>query len=86
MQSLEKRIAALEAARPAMEGEVIFLSFVTMDETDKEIYKVCASWVADEGRQWTRESGETEDEFKERVSREVQRNPHGVTLLYSHGE
>ena len=86
MQSLEKRIAELEAASPAIDNTVMFLSFVDMGEVDKELYKLRDSWPGDKGQHWTREPGESEEAFKARASREVKRSPHRATLLYSFGD
>lgn len=34
-------------------------------------------------QEWTRESDETEDDFKARITREAKRNAYGNAILYS---
>ena len=82
MQSLEKRISALERANPTDGDKTIFISFQPMGKTDTEIHNLRDSWVGADCQHWTREPHETEEAFKERASREVKRSPEGVDLLF----
>ena len=65
MQSLEKRIAALEQAKPAAIGP-FFIQFVGLGAEDCEFDRITKGDQA-----WERQPGETEQELKERAKREV---------------
>ncbi|MCK6417295.1 MAG: hypothetical protein L6Q63_17505 [Giesbergeria sp.] len=82
MPTLEKRLEALEANTPHIPDRVTLVTFVKPGELDKEIQRICTALVADEGQQWIRESGETEQEFRERATREAPRNAYGASLLF----
>jgi hypothetical protein len=84
MQSLEKRLTALEAASPNSEGLVMFLHLVGLGEPHREL-RIARDSMHDleSYQEWTREAVETEDDFKSRITREVKRNAYGSAILYS---
>jgi len=77
MQNLEKRIAALEATTAPANDFTIIRRFVSPGHLDAEIYRL----RDDNGKLWTRQNGETEQELIDRASREVKRTPWGVACL-----
>lgn len=77
MQSLEKRIAALEATNVPTDDMTIIRRMVRPGHVDAEIYRLSD----DDGKQWMRQPGETEQELIDRASLEVKRNPWGVACL-----
>jgi len=79
MQAIEKRIAALEQAAPPADGLVIVRRFVSPGQPKAEIHRL----RADDGELWTRQPGETEQDFIDRASREVKRNEWGSAGLSS---
>lgn len=82
MTTLEKRLEALEAQTPTIAGRVTIVTFVKPGELDKEIQRIGTALVADDGQQWIREPGETEQEFRARATREAPRNEYGASLLF----
>ena len=79
MQSLERRIAELEKAGLTNDGvTTIVVRWMTCGELDAEIYQLHDSKGS---QQWQRQSGETEQEFIDRASREAKRNGPGCNLL-----
>lgn len=82
MQSLEKRITALEQSQPADKEKTMFLSFHGLGTPETEIHELRDSLHGVDCQRWTRELHETEEAFKERASREVKRNPERVALLF----
>lgn len=79
MQTIEKRIAALEQASPPAEGMTIIRRFVSPGHLDAEIHRL----RGDDGELWERLPGETEQAFIDRASGEVKRNPWGTAGLVS---
>lgn len=77
MQSLEKRIAALEVTGAPADEMTIIRRFVSPGGSDGEIHRL----RDDDGKTWTRQPGETEQELIDRASREVTRNGPGCALL-----
>lgn len=79
MQTLDKRISALEQAKPASIGP-FFIHFVGLDTKDSEIVRI------EKGNQeWMRQPGESEQDLKDRAIREVpppQPNTSTVFLCY----
>jgi hypothetical protein len=65
MQSLDKRITALEQAQPASIGP-FFIHLVGLDTKDSEIERITKG-----DKEWQRQPGETERELKDRAIREV---------------
>lgn len=71
MQTLERRIAALEQTNPPAEEKTIVIRFVSPGHLDAEIYNL----RADDGTRWTRLPGETEEKLIERATKEATRKP-----------
>jgi hypothetical protein len=83
MQSLEKRIAALEQANPeAGFPDTIFILFLQPGETEREIHKLCNTPSGADRLEWLRGPNESEQEFKDRASKEVPRNAGGIGMLF----
>ena len=79
MTTLEKRIATLEQVNGSDHMEPIFIHFVGLGETDKEIQRIT------DGRQnWVRQPHESEQALKERARLEAQPNPHGILAFVCH--
>lgn len=78
MQNLEKRIAALEAANPTAADFTIIRRIVSPGQLDAEIYRL----RDDDGNEWKRQTGETEQALIDRASFEVRRNSWGVASLH----
>lgn len=79
MQTIEKRIAALEQASPPADGMVIIRRIVRPGHLDAEIHRL----RGDGGELWERLPGESEPAFIDRASGEVKRNPWGCACLAS---
>lgn len=77
MQNLEKRIAALEATTAPADEITIIRKFVIPGHLDAEIYRL----RDDDGKLWTRQTGESEQELIDRATLEVKRTPWGVASL-----
>ena len=77
MANLEKRIAALEATKAPADEMTIIRRYVNAANLDAEIHRL----RDDEGKTWTRQLGETEQELIDRATREVSRNAWGVASL-----
>lgn len=77
MQNLEKRIAVLESANPPADEITIIRKFVSSGHLDAEIHRL----RDDDGKLWTRQPGETEQELIDRATLEVKRTPWGVGYL-----
>ena len=77
MQRLEKRIAALEATSAPADDFTIIRRVVSPGHLDAEIHRL----RDDEGKTWTRQPGETEQELIDRASLEVKRTPWGIANL-----
>lgn len=79
MQSIEKRIEALEqAATNTLEERVMFIILVGMGETDSEITHIYDNY----GNHWHRLPNEAEDTFKGRATSETPRAPNQVVMLF----
>ena len=77
MQSLEKRIAALEVTSAPTDDMTIIRRMVRPGHLDAEIYRL----RDDEGNVWERRPGEIEQGLIDRASLEVKRNPWGIACL-----
>lgn len=66
MQTLAKRLSALEQASPTDIGP-IFIHFVGLDTKDNEIERITKG-----DREWQRQPNETVQELKDRAIREVE--------------
>lgn len=77
MQTLQKRIAALESVNPPDENLTIIRRIVWPGHLDAEIDHI----RDDDGNEWTRHPSETEAAFTDRATRETQPNEWGVKSL-----
>ena len=77
MQNLEKRVAALEQANKPVDEYTLIRRYVSPGHLDDEIYLL----TDDDGNEWRRQPGETEDELIDRASKEVTRTAWGVGSL-----
>jgi len=77
MQTIERRIAALEQANPPADEMTLIRRFVSPGHLHAETYRL----RADDGQIWERLPGETEQAFTERASKEVKRNEWGIGCL-----
>ena len=77
MQTLERRICALEQASPHNEPMTIIRRIVDPGHLDAEIHRLRAA----DGELWTRQQDETEQAFMDRASSEVTRNATGFAAL-----
>jgi hypothetical protein len=83
MQTIERRIAALEQANPANKFvKTIIITFPTPGEPKRELYGLRSSPGKDECQEWTREPHETEQEFTDHANKEAKRSNCGVALLF----
>jgi len=79
VQTLQRRIAALESANPPDENLTITRRIVSPGHLDAEIFRLRSG----AGEAWERLPGETEQKFVDRASREVKRSACGVARLVS---
>ena len=77
MQSLEKRIAALERVQPSVEEMTIIRRIVS----PRNLHPAFNHIRSDDGEIWTRQPGESEQDFTDRATREVKRNQWGSAGL-----
>lgn len=77
MNILERRLSALEQASPADRIDAIIHRIVTPGDLDAEAQTARGI----DGGEWTRQSGETEDDLIDRALREVPRKVGGVARL-----
>ena len=82
MQNLERRICALESASPSVEERTFVVRFIAAGDPGAEIDGLRTN----EGRQWARMPGESEQGLIDRATREVGRNQLGAALLLSRVE
>ena len=86
MATLDKRITALETkANPGGNTpKTMFIVFVTPGDTENNIGKLRQTGPDARAREWVRGADESEQNFKDRASREAIRNVGGfATLLQS---
>ena len=77
MNTLPRRIAALEQASPDTSPMTIIRRIVCPGQLDAEV-----SYARDtHGREWTRQPGETEDAFTDRAAGETEANACGIKRL-----
>ena len=76
MQSLDKRISALENASPSNIGPM-FIHLVGFDVKDREIERITKG-----NQEWLRKPAETEQELKDRATREVPPPDPGCTTTF----
>ena len=77
MLSLERRIAALETTTAPADEITLIRRFVSPGRPKTEITRL----RDDEGKAWTRQTGETEQQLIDRATLEVKRTPWGVAHL-----
>ena len=77
MATLEKRIEALEQASDTNNDSVIFIHFVDMGEVDAQIQR-----ITHEGHEWQRQPNESEQDLKDRATREAHSKPNHAMMLY----
>lgn len=80
MQSILKRVEALEQASPATNTEPVFIHLVPLGGENAQIQRITKG-----NREWLRQTGESEQELKNRAIREVpppQPNCSTVFLCY----
>ncbi len=80
MQATEKRIAALEQVSPETDT-VMFIHLVGMGEVDKEIQHIASDPYTAQNKEWQREPGETEQDFRSRAERETIPSPAGSKVF-----
>lgn len=76
MQALEKRITALEQAKPASIGP-FFIHFVGMDTKDSEIVRITKG-----SQEWQRQTAESERDLKDRAIRETPPPKAGCSTVF----
>jgi hypothetical protein len=81
VQTLEKRIVALEQANTTGRITTMIIRFESPGDTDKELFKLEGSYTVTPRQRWMRMDGETEKDFTDRASEEVTRNA-GIALLF----
>ena len=79
MQTLERRVSALEQASYSNTDDVMFVHFVGMGEVDKEIQRITHG-----GQDWQRQPDESEQALKDRAQLEATPNPHGAMVFLCH--
>lgn len=79
MQNLERRISALESATTPAEKVTIIRRIIPGDEEIQGLR-------SDDGRQWTRQAGETEQDLIKRASSEARdTDGQSIRLVSTHG-
>lgn len=76
-KTLDARLSRLEAGSSGAQPLVIFLQGYRSPNDSKQPQAI----VGDAGQRWERMADESEQELKERASREAKRNQLGVALL-----
>ena len=76
MQTLEKRITALENASHSHTDDVMFIHFVGMGEVDKQIQRITHG-----GQEWQLNPDESEQALKDRAQKEAKPNPDGASVF-----
>lgn len=77
MNTLDRRISALEQASPADRIDAIIHRVIVPGDLDAEAQTARGI----DGGDWTRQSGETEDDLIDRALREIPRQSGGVARL-----
>jgi len=82
VQTLERRITALEQSNATNFDLVLCIVFDTPGLPDTEIHNLRSLVGVNKTEQhWVRELGESENDFKDRARREVVRSAYGTALL-----
>jgi len=84
MSTLERRIAAIETKASPYDGlpKTIFITFLTPGDTGPGIRKLRHSFAGEGCQEWERGTGESEQEFRDRASKEATRNAVGMAMLF----
>jgi hypothetical protein len=78
MQTLERRITDLESRTHSKQYDIV-VRFIGPGEIGKELM-----FLSDhDGNEWSRHSGESEDDFRARAFAGCKRNSFGVVRLFS---
>lgn len=77
-RNLDTRIAALERVQPEADPITIFLRLVSPGNLHPPCNHISST---DFRMEWTRESGESEQDFTDRASSEAKRNEWGNVIL-----
>ena len=81
MQALDKRITALEKATH-QSNKVFIIRYDSPGDLSREIFNLEGDYSESPRQHWTRRKDETEQDFKDRASKEVTRNQYGVATLF----
>ena len=81
MQTLDKRISALEQATHKRDT-VIIIRFDCPKEPGRELFNLKGDYSDSPRQHWTREPGESVKDFTDRAKKEVKRNAWGVGILF----
>ena len=79
MQTFERRISALESVTPSVDDRTFVIRFVAVGKPDAEIDGLHTN----EGQQWARLPGETEQGLIDRATVEVERKQSCAAWLLS---
>ena len=83
MQNLDKRIASLEQANPDNGfPKTIFITFLSPGDTKPDIRKLGCTHGDGVRQEWERGPNESEQEFKDRASKEVPRNAGDIAMFF----
>jgi dihydroxyacid dehydratase/phosphogluconate dehydratase len=81
MQSLDKRITALEQATHHSDT-VIIIRYDCPKAPGREMFNLQGDYTDTPRQHWTRQQGESVNDFTDRASKEVKRNQYGVAMLF----
>jgi hypothetical protein len=81
MQSLDKRITALEQATHQSD-RVIIIRYDCPKVPGRELFNLEGDYSDTPRQHWTRQPGESENDFTDRARKEVKRNAWGVGILF----
>lgn len=81
MQTLDKRLAALEQATQKRDT-VIIIRYDCPKEPGREMFNLEGDYSDTPRQHWTREPGESVKDFTDRASKEAKRNAYGVAMLF----
>ena len=86
MATLEKRIEALEQTSYGDRfPKTIIVCHLKPGDTGPNIHKLKSGYGADFIQEWEREPNETEEDLKERATREVHRSSGRIPMLFQCG-
>ena len=81
MQTLDKRISALEQATHRND-RVIIIRFDCAKEPGREMFNLKGDYSETPRQHWTRHPEESVKDFTDRASKEAKRNAYGVAMLF----